>query len=90
MMKAGAYRQAMRVEKGRILGDLVALTGWHRDDARAALREAATRTLARPRPVPPLQFDPEVIEALVISWRLARAPSAKVAPVKACNLGHYP
>jgi hypothetical protein len=37
---AADYARAKRVRKGQVLDELMALTGWHRDYARAALREA--------------------------------------------------
>ncbi len=38
------YRRADKVGKGRILDELCATTGWHRNHARKALRPAHRKT----------------------------------------------
>lgn len=80
---AGRYQKATRVEKAAILDQLCAVTGWHRDHARKALRQAA----AGPRPArrrrdPVQRYGPEVIEALRFVWAAADGPTGKrLAPV---------
>ncbi len=84
---AAAYRRGSRTEKTRTLDQLCELTGWHRDHARKALREAgrvragrvrAART-SRPRPT---RYSDALVEALAVCWRVSRYPTGKrLAPM---------
>jgi hypothetical protein len=73
---AARYRKASRKQKGVMLGELCALTGWHRDHARRALREVAsappqprgTRPVVAARRARPPVYGEEVITALRTVW----------------------
>ena len=81
---ATRYTHASKAEKGRILGELCATTGWHRNHARKALREALTPKLVRPRAPRPPRYGPEVVVALAFCWAVLGAPTGKrLAPVMA-------
>jgi hypothetical protein len=82
VIKARAYARGSRPDKVRILDELVELTGWNRDYARRALRQALQLRPVRARPLRPPLYGPRVIEALVACWAVLRAPAGKrLAPM---------
>jgi transposase InsO family protein len=76
------YRQGSRAEKTGILDDLVELTGWHRDHARAQIRLAGTVRVVAPRARRRPVYPAGVVSALELCWRVARCPAGKrLAPM---------
>lgn len=76
------YILAGKREKSRILDELCATTGWHRNHARKALKSALQPKIVTPRSRRPVTYGDDVIAALVQCWTVLGMPAGKrLAPM---------
>ena len=81
---AAKYRQVSRSQRSAMLDQLVELTGWHRDHARAELRRVGTVRVVVVRKARTPTYSPRLVSALEQCWRVARCPAGKrLAPMLA-------
>ena len=76
---ASRYRRASRADKGVILDELCAMTGWHRNHARKALGQALGPRVVRARRSRPPTYGSDVVVALRFCWGGARRADGQAA-----------
>ena len=76
------YVLASKHGKSRILDELCANTGWHRNHARKALKSALAPKIMTPRCPRPVKYGDDVIAALTVCWTVLGMPAGKrLAPM---------
>jgi transposase InsO family protein len=76
------YQRASKRGKSRILDELCANTGWHRNHARKALKSALASRVVTPRSPRPVKYGENVIAALTVCWTVLGMPAGKrLAPM---------
>jgi hypothetical protein len=79
---ATRYKQADKASKAKMLDELCAGTGWHRDHARKALRGALQPRPVKQRAPQPPKYGSEVIAPLIFCWATLGMPTGKrLAPI---------
>jgi len=79
---AARYQLASKRGKSRILDELCANTGWHRNHARKALKSALQPKIVTPRSPRPVTYGDDVIAALTVCWTVLGMPAGKrLAPM---------
>jgi hypothetical protein len=82
--QAVRYRSASRAGKSEILDLVCAVTGFNRDYARRALKQALRPRVVKPRTPRPPTYDAKVVAALQKCWAVVNAPAGKrLAPILA-------
>lgn len=78
------YQRASKGGKSRILDELCANTGWHRNHARKALKSALQPKIVTPRSPRSVTYGDDVIAALTVCWMVLGMPAGKrLAPMLA-------
>lgn len=76
------YSLVSKRGKSRILDELCANTGWHRNHARKALKAAVQPKIVTVRSPRPVKYGPDVIAALTVCWTVLGMPAGKrLAPM---------
>lgn len=76
------YRSASKRAKTKILDELCANTGWHRNHARKALKAALQPKIVTARSPRPVKYGSDVIAALTVCWTVLGMPAGKrLAPM---------